>query len=56
MGGIGQTGVVYVDVLTYIHQKKKVLHIPTYPHMLDHEWYGFIPIIYFLLIGLGTFK
>ena len=47
MGGIGQTGVVNVG---------QHYEIPTYPHMLDHEWYGFIPIIYFLLIGLGTFK
>lgn len=52
MGGIGQTGIVPVKVLV---SGNKVT-IPTYPHMLDHEWYGFIPIIYFLLIGLGTFK
>lgn len=52
MGGIGQTGVVPVEVLVL---GKKVT-ISTYPHMLEHEWYGFIPIIYFLLIGLGTFK
>lgn len=52
MGGIGQTGVV-VKVLVLVHEVKRTT---TYPSMLEHEWYGFVPIIYFLLIGLGTFK
>ena len=54
MGGIGQTGIVYVGVPAPAGRGQ--LHIPTYPSMLEHEWYGFVPIIYFLLIGLGTFK
>lgn len=52
MGGIGQTGVVFVKVPVLGHEVTRT----TYPSMLEHEWYGFVPIIYFLLIGLGTFK
>lgn len=56
MGGIGQVGFLDGHFSFYIHESHSHSYLPLFLHrkLLEHDWYGVIPMIYLIIFWIVT--
>ena len=56
MGGIGQVGFLEGHFYFCIHESHVCHELPLFLHrkLLEHDWYGVIPMIYLIIFWIVT--
>lgn len=54
MGGIGQVGFLEGDFPVFIHDSHFYLKLFLHRKLLEHDWYGVIPMIYLIIFWIVT--